>query len=485
MPTDNQQSSRRTVLRSIGALGATGIATAEITDVSAGTSDEQVKRIEGHLEPDTPDWVYIPFDVEADVTEIHISYEYNKSADNLLDIGLFDFDGHKLDDPSGFRGWSGGARTEFMVSRSEATPGYYAGEIEAGTWFVALGPYRVGPDGIDYTIDVTMRSTTPDSAFEPQPAPSDPVTDTEGWYRGDLHLHSIHSDGSYTPEDLVAGVVDAGLDFFISTEHNTTTANLIWGKHTRPDLLIVNGEEITTRAGHYNALGLEPDQWIDWRYEPEDDVLSRFVEQIHDVGGLAVVNHPFCPYKGCDWRFDYEGMDAIEVWNGPWTWEDEAALQTWDRMLREGQYLPAVGASDAHDYDDQIGLPHTVVHASRLGRDAILSGIASGHSYVAESEAVSVDMKALSGCESAIPGDRIKRPADAPIDVQVGVSGADGASITFHTQDSIVKSATLTSGSERVSYRTTPKAADFVRVEIRDSEGTMVAFTNPIFFDSD
>jgi hypothetical protein len=478
---DDKQPSRRTVLQSISTLGAMGIATTEISDVRAESRAEHVKRIKGHLEPDTPDWVYVPFEVTDDVTELHVNYDYNKSTENLLDIGIFDPDGHDLGNAEGFRGWSGGARTEFMLSRSQATPGYYPSEITAGTWYIILGPYRVGAEGIDYTIDVTMRSTDPGPAFEPQPAPSEPVNDSAGWYRGDLHLHTVHSDGSYTPEDLVAGVVDAGLDFFVSTDHSTTTANLIWGKHARSDLLIVNGEEVTTRAGHFGALGLKPDQWIDWRYTPDDDELAGSVQQVHDVGGIAVANHPFCPYKGCDWRFSYETMDAIEVWNGPWSWEDEAALQTWDRMLREGQYLPAVGASDAHDYEDEIGVPHTVVHARRLGRDAILSGLSSGNSYLAASDAVTVDMTAISSDDEAIPGERLEQPPKAPITVELYISGVPEAKVTFHTQDSVVKIVSVTNSSAQIRYETSAEASDFVRAEIRQPEGEMIALTNPVF----
>ena len=410
---------------------------------------------------------------------MHVSYDYNKSAENLLDIGMFDPDGYALENNDGFRGWSGGARSAFTISRSEATPGYYPGEIGSGTWNVILGPYRVGSGGIDYTIEVTMRSGEPGSEFEPDPAPTE-VNDEPGWYRGDLHLHTVHSDGEYTPEDLVGGAVDAGLDFMVSTDHSTTTANLIWGKHARPDFLILNGEEVTTRAGHYGALGLEPEQWIDWRYMPEDSALSRFVEDVHDVGGITVANHPFCPYKGCDWRFDYEPMDAIEVWNGPWTWEDEAAVQTWDRMLREGQYLPAVGASDAHDYEDEIGLPHTVVRATRLGKDAVLAGLAGGHSYIVESADIAVDMKAVSGSHEAIPGERLERPPNAPVEVRLSIRGAPGSEVTFHTQDSIVKTESVSDTRQRIAYETTAKASEFVRVELRNGNGDMMALTNPI-----
>lgn len=481
MPADDNNTSRRNVLRSISGLGALGLVTAEIEDIGAKSLGTRKKRITGHIEPDAPNWVYVPFDVDGNVTELHVSYDYNKSAENLLDIGLFDPDGYDLGNSDGFRGWSGGARSEFTISRSEATPGYYPGEIESGTWNVILGPYRVGTGGIDYTIEITMRSSEPGPEFEPHPAPAEPVNDEPGWYRGDLHLHTVHSDGEYTPEDLVAGAVDAGLDFLVSTDHSTTTANLIWGKHARDDFLILNGEEVTTRAGHYGALGLEPEQWVDWRYLPEDGALSRFVEDVHDAGGITVVNHRFCPYKGCDWRFDYELMDAVEVWNGPWTWEDEAAVQTWDRMLREGQYLPAVGASDAHDYKDEIGLPQTVVRAPRLGKDVVLAGLVGGHSYIVESKDITVDIKAVSGSHEVIPGERLERPPNAPVEVQLTIRGAPGSEVTFHTQDSIVKTDSVSDTRQRITYETTAKASEFVRVELRNGNEDMMALTNPIF----
>ncbi|WP_266080729.1 CehA/McbA family metallohydrolase [Haladaptatus caseinilyticus] len=474
------------MLQTVGGLGALSLATVTTEEVTASKPNERKKRIKGHIEPDTPNWVYVPFDVSDNVTELHVSYDYNKSQKNLLDIGIFDPSGYDRDNADGFRGWSGGERTEFMLSRSEATPGYYPGEIEAGTWNVILGPYRVGAKGIDYTIDVTFREGESDPAFEPTPASNDPLTDTAGWYRGDLHLHTVHSDGDYTPKDILDGARDNGLDFIVSTEHSTTTTSLVWGNYTRPDQrpLIIDGEEITTRAGHYNAIGLEPGQWIDWRYQPENDVLDRFVEEVHDVGGITVANHPFCPYKGCDWRFTYEHMDAIEVWNGPWSWEDEAALQTWDRMLRDGHVLPAVGGSDAHDPGDVIGLPQTVVRADRLGPDGLIAGLANGHAYIAESADVTVTLTATSTSQNASLGETLEVHPETPVNVTLEVTGASSAEATFHTQESIMKIVPIESKQQKTTYNTNAKATDFVRVEVRKQNGDMVALTNPIFLKS-
>ena len=49
--------------------------------------------------------------------------------------------------PAGFRGWSGGARREFVITPGAATPGYLPGELEPGTWQVMIGIYRLPPAG--------------------------------------------------------------------------------------------------------------------------------------------------------------------------------------------------------------------------------------------------------------------------------------------------------------------------------------------------
>ena len=448
---------------------------------TSGPAEQTIVR-EGHIASDRPDWIYEPFQVPEGVTKIHVSYQYNREGGNALDIGVFDPDGYELGNEEGFRGWSGGARSEFTISRSGATPGYVPGEIEPGEWNIIFGPYQVGPQGIDWKATITLRYGDPGPAFQPNPAPTR-AKGGPGWYRGDLHLHTVHSDGTYTPEQVVSAADAAGLDFMVSTEHNTPTANSIWGNLARPDLLIINGEEITTRAGHYNAIGLEPEQWIDWRYRPEDGQLGRFVNEIHAVGGITTANHPYCPFKGCDWRFGYDQMDAIEVWNGPWTADDDLAVSTWDGMLRAGKTIPvADGASDAHRPDQTVGLPQTVVRSRSLSRDDIIAGVKAGRSYIAESSSVALDMTAATedGLRAGI-GERIASGSGTPVKVSLRVQGAPGSVATFHTEDGVVKTAPIPDGDETVSYTTRARNTEYVRAEVRRPDGAMVALTNPIF----
>ncbi|WP_162276471.1 CehA/McbA family metallohydrolase, partial [Hymenobacter coccineus] len=191
---------------------------------------------------------------------------------------------------------------------------------------------------------------------------------TPGWYQGDLHLHTLHSDGRRTPAELVDEAGAQGLDFIVSTEHNTNSANLSWGRYARPNLLVINGEEVTTTAyGHWNALGLDATTLLDWRYGPRDSAIVAATAQVRALGGLAIVNHPFFPDTTNHFQFGVRHFDGIEVWNGRWDARNEQALRWWDAGLRRGRPLLAVAASDTHTAapsPNQLGRPCTVVQAS-------------------------------------------------------------------------------------------------------------------------
>ena len=84
---------------------------------------------------------YLPVDVPAHANGMQVRLSYDRTA-GVLDLGC--------EAPQAFRGWSGGARDEFVITRDAATPGYLAGELEAGTWHVVLGLHRIPPGGLDY-----------------------------------------------------------------------------------------------------------------------------------------------------------------------------------------------------------------------------------------------------------------------------------------------------------------------------------------------
>jgi predicted metal-dependent phosphoesterase TrpH len=126
---------------------------------------------------------------------------------------------------------------------------------------------------------------------------------------------------------MLAAAGAAGLDFIVSTEHNTSSANRSWAACRGTKLLVIAGEEVTTRHGHWLAVGLPPDGWVDWRYAPRDDAFAGFAAQVRADGGVVVAAHPAVPLPGSAWEFGYRDVDAIEVWNGKWNVDDEVSLR--------------------------------------------------------------------------------------------------------------------------------------------------------------
>ncbi|GAA1894011.1 CehA/McbA family metallohydrolase [Asanoa iriomotensis] len=479
---------RRQLLLTAVSAGAASVVLDPVSFASATGPGPQTRTLSGTIAYGAPDWVYIPVDVPSGVNRISVTYSYDRPAPppgyegNALDIGVFDGDG--------FRGWSGGFRDSFTVSASDATPGYLPGRVKRGRWHLILGPYRVVPQGLRWTATVTLEFGPDGPAFTPRPAPHKAAGRGRAWYRGDMHLHTVHSDGRRTPAEVAAGARAAKLDFIVSTEHNTSSASGVWGAYAGPDLLIIDGEEITTRNGHYTALGLPAGTWIDWRYRAADGSLDRFVRDIHQADALAVAAHPLAPCVGCGWKFGYEGLDAVEVWNGPWTLDDEAVLANWDNLLVEGKrWIPAVGNSDAHSEPQVIGLPQTVVHADGLDRKSILAGVRAGRSWIAESAAVEVSFIAstVRGRTAGI-GERLDVDDDTPVTVDLTVSGTPGCVARIVTDQGQRLLAPLPAdGQGTVSWTTTPRNSRYVRAEIRRPQptattaDTMVALTNPIF----
>ncbi|GDY63771.1 hypothetical protein SAV14893_031640 [Streptomyces avermitilis] len=354
----------------------------------------------------------------------------------------------------------------------------------------------MAPGGLPYEITVTLtygeQGRTPRPGYPPARAKGR----GRAWYRGDCHLHSWHSDGRRTPAEIAALARAAGLDFINSSDHNTHSAHPHWADQAGDDLLIMLGEEVTTRNGHVVALGTDPGTFVDWRYRARDNRFGRYAREIRRAGGLVVPAHPHATCVGCNWKFGFGEADAIEVWNGAYTPDDEVALADWDSMLVASvrgdarSWIPAMGNSDAHRDPDPVGTPQTVVLADDLTREAVQEGIRAGRSYVAESKSVSLSFSAAGPKgEHAGIGGRLRVAGDAPVTVRLEVTGAPRCSARFVTDQGVLfTSAVLpVSGSGTVEWRTTAQYAAYVRAELRHEAalgplpGPLAAFTNPIF----
>jgi hypothetical protein len=284
----------------------------------------------------------------------------------------------------------------------------------------------------------------------------------------------------------------AGLDFIATTEHNSAAAPGAWGHLAADDFLILLGEEVTTKTGHWLALGINPGEVVDWNHQVRDGQVDKCLDQVHRAGGLCVAAHPHAPYPSGDFMFPFRGFDVVEVWNGlwtsdrPWNADNEAALAEWGRGLaadiHTGSWRPAMGNSDTH-LEGQIGIPHTVVFAEELGTEAVLAGIRAGRSWIAESADVDVLFTANADGRVAGVGERLATRG-GQVEVHVTVRGVPAGVVSFHTDHGKVHRASLPGGGAGVvQWDTTAGQSAFVRIEVRHPNGHVAALTNPIILD--
>jgi predicted metal-dependent phosphoesterase TrpH len=482
-------------------------------------------------------YAYVAFNVPRRAVRVSISYDYERAGGaNTIDIGVFDARSTGSDtDPRGFRGWSGGRRSEFFISRNEATPGYMAGELPTGTWRIILGLYKIAPTGVAVSFKIQVEtedtratmtalrradlssvapsikastlSVTADGVSGTRPLSQKVFGSNLRWWSGDLHMHTVHSDGDWTIPGLISSARDEGLDFICITDHNTASHHaeidrieIDRAKTDRTETdrahrgsrlpLVLRGEEITTYGGHTNAWGLPSGAWIDFRVRAGDAArMSEVAAQAHRYGALISVNHPFVLCGGCAWSYEaaLKEFDAVEVWNGEWDATDEAALKMWDEALRRGLRLTAVASSDSHRPRNPIGHPTTHVAAGQLSQTALLAAIRRGRVYLtgeASGPFVSFEAEATTGRfrPRRTVGEEIRLNAPATLRFIINAQVArPGATVSLVSNGTLLRSWPSRSDGQTEVFEVECLRDSYYRLEVRDQTSSMLALTNPIY----
>ena len=465
----------------------------------------------GDVRPDP--YLYLPFTAPPRTTRIDVSYTFDEPVigdfglgiGNEVGIGIFDPRGVGFLEDHGFRGWSGAARREFFLSPNEATPGYLRGAIIPGQWNIALEFVKTMESGVRYEVRVDL--TVDDKAEGPgamaassiAPANGGPARREPrkggGWFKGDLHCHTVHSDGLNSVEEIARGAQERGLDFLAVTDHNTNTHHEELARLSHLDILLIPGEEITTCWGHANMWGLR--EWIDFRCADAEaaQAVRRFVLR---KGGLISVNHPKA--VGPPWMFLNEAdFPCMEVWQAPWRWFNWESLERWEALLRRGRRIVAVGGSDTHSipparpmHPHGLGEPTTWAYVpGPLTEENVLAAIRQGHIFISEKPSgpqlhLTADADG-EGRYEAITGDTVPAKQGGPLALRVRCQGAAGRRLWLLADGEIL--SILSAEREDYSHDFSIEAAPgrFVRAELREYRGALeqgesvLAMTNPIY----
>ena len=195
---------------------------------------------------------------------------------------------------------------------------------------------------------------------------------TPGLVACDTHIHTLtfSKHGDATIDERMLTIAGEGIEFAVATDHNHHVDYSEAATRTgmSPYFRSVVGNEVSTKAGHFNAFpvpagGTVPNvQLTDW---------TELLHNIRSVTGAKVVtlNHPrdvhygFTPF-GPD-NFDartgeFKGRpwfqcDAIEVVTSAAIQSDVMQLyRDWFALLNHGVRVAAVGASDTHHVSEFI-----------------------------------------------------------------------------------------------------------------------------------
>jgi hypothetical protein len=275
---------------------------------------------------------------------------------NIVDLGLIAPDGTQV-------GVSGSDKTEIFVSETRATPGYRPHALTPGAWQILVGAYKVAPEGVTVSYEITF---------------------TQKHLRllkGDLHVHTLASDGVLSPEELAQRALRHGLDFLAITDHNQMISADSLPR--LPGITLIPGIEWTHYKGHANFLGVDKPYDGPFFTNHPEEVAARF-ETARARGALIVVNHPF--EEVCPFQFDLNSLpfDCLEIWNGPMRMSNLQAIGLWQSLLAAGKKVPICGGSDYHRDHLFIfpGGPTTCVYAMSPSPADILAALRQGHAYL-------------------------------------------------------------------------------------------------------
>lgn len=195
--------------------------------------------------------------------------------------------------------------------------------------------------------------------------------------RIDPHVHSEDSYDSREPVELILEhASDIGLDGVVITDHDEIDESLRAAEMASDYGLVgVPGVEVSTSHGHLLAVGVK-------EKPPKRHPFADTVERVRDLGGAAVVPHPFQVTRHGVKKKRIADCDGIEVYNS-WLFTGYRNRKARSFAYRHG--YPRLGGSDAHSITT-VGRAYTEVEIdvgkNEVTADDIVAAIKNGDTAI-------------------------------------------------------------------------------------------------------
>ena len=296
------------------------------------------------------------------------------------------------------------------------------------------------------------------------------------WYKGNLHSHTINSDGDSPPYELVAWYKRNGYHFLAITDHNTFTDPAQFDTNPHDNFLLIGAEEITNaKTVHVNAIGISrviPAQ----KGDSATTLLQASIDAVREQGGVPLINHP-----NFLWAFTAAEMKPLKrtglleiasahpIVNHAGDGKVPSTEQMWDELLTSGLRIWGAAVDDSHHFRGEFsatqanpGGAWVSVRADALTRDAIVAALDAGDFYAS----VGPEIRDVRREEGALV---IELPPP---------TGGRRYRVVFIGEGGRVLS---TSHENPARYRMTGSEM-YVRARVEDSNG-LRAWTQPVFRD--
>ncbi len=185
---------------------------------------------------------------------------------------------------------------------------------------------------------------------------------------GDLHLHTMLSDGSGGARQVLLACIAAGMDFAAITDHSFGGASYqgkAWCDRWVPSFTALRGAEVQGADFEMLALGISRD--VEAQPNPR-----QIAADIHAQGGTALLCHPFGPpYLEIMENLEALGLDGIDRYTEP-------VIEFVARRQLIGRQPIVTAVTDSHDLSF-LWPYRTLVFAADRSEEAILSAVREGY----------------------------------------------------------------------------------------------------------
>lgn len=219
------------------------------------------------------------------------------------------------------------------------------------------------------------------------------------FFRGNLHTHSIRSDGALEPEEVCRRYRDEGYDFIALTDHFIgfykypivdTRPFRTPGFTTLLGAELHGGVQENGSLWHILAVGLPedfapPDAPHFWPVKDAEPAVS-IAKRARDAGAFVAIAHPQWSGLTLSDARSLTAAHAVEVYNHSCgvnaDRSDGSAIA--DLLLSEGRRLHLIATDDAHfNEPDHFG-GWVMVKAEENDPDALLAALKAGHHYATQ-----------------------------------------------------------------------------------------------------